>query len=185
MESGAVKSQEYEVDEQSAYGLETAVALSGGGHRATLFGLGALLALSDTCANECVTSIASVSGGSLANGAIAARLDYRTATCNHVEKQVASIGGLIATPPVARSGSEQKLAIAAILAVAIVVLVLPWWLTPDELGMDLRWVDRHLDPTRAGLVAVGAMIVVILLRILVTGGARCSAGGEHGSTSQS
>jgi hypothetical protein len=41
-----------------------AVTLSGGGHRATLFGLGALMYLVDARANTNVSSIASVSGGS-------------------------------------------------------------------------------------------------------------------------
>jgi len=43
------------------------IALSGGGHRATLFGLGALLYLADSGCNKDVTTIASVSGGSLTN----------------------------------------------------------------------------------------------------------------------
>ncbi len=54
------------------------VALSGGGHRAGLFGLGVLLYLVDAGKNPDVGSIASVSGGSLTNGFIAQRLDYRT-----------------------------------------------------------------------------------------------------------
>jgi hypothetical protein len=47
------------------------VALSGGGHRAALFCLGALLYIVDAKRNEAVGSIASVSGGSLTNGVIA------------------------------------------------------------------------------------------------------------------
>lgn len=54
-----------------------AVTLSGGGHRATLFGLGALLYLVDTGAHNHVTSIASVSGGSLTNGFVGQTLDFR------------------------------------------------------------------------------------------------------------
>jgi hypothetical protein len=47
------------------------IALSGGGHRATLFGLGALLATVDLGVNERVVQISSVSGGSLLNGFLA------------------------------------------------------------------------------------------------------------------
>jgi Patatin-like phospholipase len=47
------------------------VAISGGGHRASLFGLGALLYLADAKKNQDVTSIASVSGGSLTNAYVA------------------------------------------------------------------------------------------------------------------
>src|SRR5262245_57265616 len=47
------------------------IALSGGGHRAAAFGLGVLLYLADAQKNREVTSIASVSGGSLTNGFVA------------------------------------------------------------------------------------------------------------------
>ncbi|HEY3210237.1 MAG TPA: patatin-like phospholipase family protein [Actinomycetota bacterium] len=55
------------------------VALSGGGHRASLFGLGVLLYLADAGKLPEVTSIASVSGGSLTNGYVAQTLDVNQA----------------------------------------------------------------------------------------------------------
>ena len=48
--------------------IEFAVALSDGGHRATLFAIGALMARIDRNLNARVVPIASVSGGSIANG---------------------------------------------------------------------------------------------------------------------
>ena len=59
---------------------DVGVALSGGGHRAALFGLGVLLYLADSGRNRSVTSVASVSGGSLTNGYLAQELEYRTAS---------------------------------------------------------------------------------------------------------
>ena len=56
------------------------VSLSGGGHRASLWATGALLGLVDAGVHPDVVSIASVSGGSIANGVLAAQLDY-TGTC--------------------------------------------------------------------------------------------------------
>jgi hypothetical protein len=47
------------------------VALSGGGHRASLYGAGALLCLVDVGINREVGSVVSVSGGSLTNGVLA------------------------------------------------------------------------------------------------------------------
>ncbi len=44
-----------------------AVALSGGGHRATVFTLGGVVALVDLRLNHHVSQIASVSGGSITN----------------------------------------------------------------------------------------------------------------------
>jgi hypothetical protein len=48
------------------------VSLSGGGHRASLFGLGVLLALVDLRLNKHVKQLSSVSGGSITNGFVAA-----------------------------------------------------------------------------------------------------------------
>ena len=47
------------------------VAISGGGHRAGLFGLGVLLYLADAGKNRDVACVSSVSGGSLTNGYVA------------------------------------------------------------------------------------------------------------------
>src|SRR5690606_23662757 len=44
------------------------LALSGGGHRATIFALGALLYLFDVGANKAVRVVSSVSGASILNG---------------------------------------------------------------------------------------------------------------------
>ena len=52
------------------------VAISGGGHRAALFGLGSLMYLADAEKSREVVSIASASGGSITNGYVALRADY-------------------------------------------------------------------------------------------------------------
>jgi len=69
--------------------VRLAVCMSGGGHRATLFGLGALTYLVDAGANAKVTSIASVSGGSLTNGFVGQTLDFRTADAAAFRQQAA------------------------------------------------------------------------------------------------
>ena len=70
-------------------GSSLAVSLSGGGHRATLFGLGALIYLVDAGANKHVTSISSVSGGSLTNGFVGQSLDFRTTDSTSFRTMVA------------------------------------------------------------------------------------------------
>lgn len=52
----------------SANSTGISIVLSGGGHRAALFGLGVLMYLADAGKNGEVGSIASVSGGSITNG---------------------------------------------------------------------------------------------------------------------
>jgi predicted acylesterase/phospholipase RssA len=56
------------------------ISLSGGGHRATLFALGALLAIVDLGRNSDVNWINSVSGGSIANAYVAANCEYSAVT---------------------------------------------------------------------------------------------------------
>ena len=52
------------------------IAFSGGGHRATIWGIGVLLYLADAGRQQDVGVIASVSGGSIANGVVAHEMDY-------------------------------------------------------------------------------------------------------------
>ncbi len=54
------------------------VSLSGGGHRAALFGAGALLYLMDADKGGELSCVASVSGGSLTNAAVGLNIDLRT-----------------------------------------------------------------------------------------------------------
>ena len=60
------------------------VALSGGGHRASVWAAGLLLYLADADRNGDVGAIASVSGGSITNGVVAQQMDYRQARAHEV-----------------------------------------------------------------------------------------------------
>ena len=60
------------------------VAMSGGGHRASVWGAGVLLYLADAGRHGDVGAIASVSGGSITNGVVAHELDYRQASAAEV-----------------------------------------------------------------------------------------------------
>ena len=62
------------------------VALSGGGHRASVWAGGLLLYLADAGRNGDVGVIASVSGGSITNGVVAQELDYRQARADQVRE---------------------------------------------------------------------------------------------------
>ena len=113
-----------------------AVTLSGGGHRATLFGLGALMYLADAQANKHVTSIASVSGGSLTNGFVGQALDFRAAdgdtfrkeVARPLAKQIANSGTLFV--PLLTKLYLAVLIVGALLAIAIPVITPgPWYVT--------------------------------------------------------
>jgi len=103
-----------------------AVSLSGGGHRATLFALGALMYLVDAKANADVTSIASVSGGSLTNGLVGQTLNFRKTNGADFRNRVA---GPLATQ-LAKKGTLfaplfTKVYLAILIIGAILVFVIP------------------------------------------------------------
>lgn len=105
---------------------KVAVALSGGGHRACLFALGALMYLVDAGKGRDLASVASVSGGSLANGAVAQELDLTAAQPGALDPIAARVSQRI----VGRGtlfGSAWAIAYVALLVLAAsAALVLPW-----------------------------------------------------------
>lgn len=113
-----------------------AVALSGGGHRAALFGLGVLLYLVDAEKNRSVTSVASVSGGSLTNGYVAQGVDYSNVKSDDfwrlaraLTAQIGRRGTLWASPL-----TWGYLALLALWALATFIGV---WFLPISLGWRL------------------------------------------------
>jgi hypothetical protein len=109
------------------------IAISGGGHRASLFGLGALMYLADSGLNADVTSIASVSGGSLTNGYVGAHLDYPTVTGAQFSEKVTplvkrcAVQGTVEWAPEA-VGLLVGIGLGLLLAVAAWFLPVPGWL---------------------------------------------------------
>jgi hypothetical protein len=137
-------------NEQPTIGL----AISGGGHRAALFGLGALLYLVDAGKGRQLGSIASVSGGSLTNAYFGTAGDLSTfdsdAMWTHgrvFARQVARRGTLWAAPQT----YAYLLGIALVVAAALAVSVFgSWWqivvawLVALALGgwLSQRWTRR-------------------------------------------
>ncbi len=122
-------------DSSAEQQAKLAVALSGGGHRACLFALGALLYLVDAGRSKGVTSVASVSGGSLANGAVAQSLDLTAAKPGELDAVVARVARQI-TGRGTLFGAPLTKAYLLLLAVAAAVGLVGPWLLP--LGFALR-----------------------------------------------
>lgn len=112
------------------------VAISGGGHRAALFGLGALMYLADAGKSREVVSIASVSGGSMTNGYVALRADYADCDGEAFQEVAAPLARQIA-----QRGTVMAVwttwAYVALLAIGLVGVAAVWLL-------DLHWVLRLL-----------------------------------------
>lgn len=130
---------------------KVSVALSGGGHRASLFGLGALQYLADAGTNRQVTSIASVSGGSLTNAYVGQNCAYRevdgpgfqAAVTDPFVRQLSTRGSLFAP-------LRTKLYIVALVVGLLVALVAPWFIT----GVGFGW---RLAMVIGGLVSIVAL----------------------------
>lgn len=122
------------------------VAMSGGGHRATAFGLGVLLALVDQRLNERVESISSVSGGSIANGIVMVGPDFGTVEPSEFERHIsgplAAIsdrGILLGGAPATRSYMRLLIACGAVAlaacVVALVAVIGHWWMVAIGAGV--------------------------------------------------
>jgi predicted acylesterase/phospholipase RssA len=136
------------------------VSLSGGGHRASLFGLGVLLYLVEADKQGDVSSISSVSGGSITNAYVAQTLELRETTSDAFRKQIAPLATQLAQRGTLqwRSPGRRFKVLAAtlllatagiwaipelsrptryaihLLALALVALPLSWWLFATALG---------------------------------------------------
>jgi membrane protein implicated in regulation of membrane protease activity len=115
------------------------VALSGGGHRATAFGLGVLLALVDQELNQRVESISSVSGGSIANGIVMVGPDFGSVSTPEFERHIGAAlaaisdrGILLGGAPATRGYMRRLIAAGLVALVACVVtavtIVGHWWI---------------------------------------------------------
>ena len=98
------------------------VALSGGGHRSTVFSLGALLAMADTGLNNRTMSIASVSGGSVANGTTMVGPDFGISSASDVEAHFAQAVASIAHRGVLQGGAPETRGYLRILVAAAIAL---------------------------------------------------------------
>jgi NTE family protein len=138
----------------------TGVALSGGGHRATLFGIGVLQYLADAGVNREVVSISSVSGGSIANGFVGQQVDYgdvdgdkfQAAVTEPICRQIATKGTLF-------GARLTKLYLAALVLGGLAAVVAPWFL-------PIAWYWR---------VAVFVVAVVLVAQLAWLRGRVCAA----------
>jgi predicted acylesterase/phospholipase RssA len=97
------------------------IALSGGGHRATVFSLGALLAVTDAGLNERTVSISSVSGGSIANGVMLNGPDFGTAASDQLERHIGAAVRAVAHRGVLLGGAPATKGYLLMLKVAAAV----------------------------------------------------------------
>lgn len=113
-------------DERAAPTPHIGVALSGGGHRATLFGLGAMAYLLDAGKGPELSTISSISGGSITNGWLGLEADLAAVRADEVDGLTRRLAHRIARQGTLWASPYTYLflvALAVVLAAALVASV--------------------------------------------------------------
>jgi hypothetical protein len=145
------------------------VAISGGGYRATTWGIGALLYLVDAGRHADVSSISSVSGGSVANGVVAHETEFRTTDSARFRAAVRPLllhianDGLFFFGPSTNAYVYAVLAGAALTVAALAALVVGIVLAAlDALGaFDVSWIGAAI-----GWAVVVSVVLAVLTFVL-------------------
>jgi hypothetical protein len=112
-----------------------AIALSGGGHRATLATFGALIAIIDRGLGPKIIQVASVSGGTITNAFIAQRCQLETLGHGDLDEIAQQLATAITQKGVLTRAwlaflLTAPIVISVVAAIALRMLVFPWtWLT--------------------------------------------------------
>lgn len=133
------------------------VALSGGGYRASLLAMGAMLALVDRGLNERVEVLSSVSGGSITNAvlaheSVARRVDFRGLAPEQLDERAKRLVHTICTSSV--------LPVRPLLVVvAVSPGYLAYYISGPHVGVAVQWLLTMAVVLTSELVAVGPNVV--------------------------
>jgi hypothetical protein len=134
------------------------VALSGGGHRASVWGTGVLAAVVDAGLGGDVVAVSSVSGGSIANGVVARNLDLRTATPDEFDTAVRDSLVNYARVGLFPSGPLTKRYLRLVIATLVVAVVLVVVLLAAFVAAAASWISGATAAIVLG--ALGVLTVV-------------------------
>lgn len=145
--------------------MKLGVAMSGGGHRASAWGVGVLAALVDVGLGSDVVSVSSVSGGSITNGVVAQNVDLHTATSEEFDRGVggalenyASIG-LFPNGPLTKRYYRTVL---LMLRVALIGIVTFFGALVIALFVD-GWLVRAIAAAGVGVLVVSLALLLFLV----------------------
>lgn len=142
-------------DAEARPGQHIGIAISGGGHRATIWGLGSLLYLVDVDKHREVAAITSVSGGSITNGVVAHEVDYPSVDVRTFDRKLGPLVRHVADVGLFFWGPSTNAYVVSLFAgVAIGVFAL-------LAGIVLLCIDGL--SSRSGLTVVGAVVVLGLV----------------------
>jgi hypothetical protein len=143
---------------------DISIALSGGGHRAALFAVGAILALTDAELNKRTGVISSVSGGSITNGLLAKAGDFETADRAGVEGYLKPGVAVFCKRGLFLTGPDTDGYVRGFFALVGLVLGILTALVAHLLsvGRDAGWATAILTATVATVALEVVAIVVVL-----------------------
>jgi hypothetical protein len=153
-----------------------ALSISGGGHRASLFALGVLMYLADSGRNHEVSSIASVSGGSMTNGVVAQAMDYRSVDGREFQHLMTPFANRLATKGTLQGRApmpRDKLSFVVPILLLGVFLIFPLSRVVRYgiyMGAVIAWAAIVLPPLFGTALArlYGVTLIVALVAALVT-----------------
>ncbi|MFE1500457.1 hypothetical protein ACFW89_36015, partial [Streptomyces albidoflavus] len=169
-----------------------ALSLSGGGYRATIFAAGAMLAVADSSLRTCVTSVSSVSGGSIASAVtVGGFAEPSDEDPDPMGRRVRLLAGLVQTQEIPTENliSLAKKVPQGLTVMLLVAFVYPGWRTPPEpqfavfgllMLFAIIWCTRYgttsLNAFSASWYAVQRAVETLLWH------ARGASGSSHGTT---
>jgi predicted acylesterase/phospholipase RssA len=147
-----------------------AVTLSGGGHRASIFGLGVLIYLCEIHKNKSVTSIASVSGGSITNGYIGKECNFRNVPPNEFQKITSYLWNRLTHSGIVYAALITKIYIFVILLLLFSIIISFVYLfgglfATAQLGMD---VDCNISSSMKYFIITTIILLFICLAWLLS-----------------
>jgi len=154
-----------------------AIAVSGGGHRASAWALGVLQAVLDAGLGPSVTSVTSVSGGSITNGVVAKEIDLTTVDRAEFDRATAPLRDVIAERGLFFPGPRTKRFVAGVFACALLLLgitaavLVALASRSSSLGAAAWWLLAGIVPLAAGLYVLMGRAGRGALKVLVAAAA--------------
>jgi hypothetical protein len=143
------------------------VAMSGGGHRASVWGTGVLAAVVDVGLGADVVSVSSVSGGSITNGVVAQNVDLRTATSEQFDAGVRESLVNYARVGLFPSGPLTKGYLRLLIGTLVTAVVVTIALLVAFVAAAASWMNGTVSTIVLGALGIVTVVAWVAAAVLV------------------